>query len=189
MAERALISGRRTTKTYVYLKIGAVHMLQLAKSSKEGQLYTCVSSLILAAFMLEAYFNHLGKQFDKSWDRNERKKSKRQKLESLSRAVSPPVDLSTRPFGSVTELFSFRDWMAHGRTLDESVNAEIDYTDELAKAIPGTKWQEFATVENAESLVDDAIKVVEILHQAHGLGPNPFIDGGGGIYVAHRLRT
>ena len=186
MAEKARISGRRTTKTYVYMKIGAEHMLELAKSTREGQLYTCVSSLTLAAFMVEAYFNHLGAQVDKDWEKKERKLSKLKKLEAFAKRLSPQPNLSERPFASVTKLFTFRDWMAHGRTLEEVVNAEIEYAEEIAGSLPGAEWQEFATVENASLLLSDAISVVEILHEAHDQRPKPFLDGGGGIYVAHR---
>ena len=54
----ARIRGNATTKTFVYMRTGARHMLELAKASRDGQLYTCVSSLVLSAFMLEAYLNH-----------------------------------------------------------------------------------------------------------------------------------
>ena len=73
----ARIRGNATTKTFVYMRTGARHMLELAKASREGQLYTCVSSLVLSAFMLEAYLNHLGRLKNPDWDAIERKYSKK----------------------------------------------------------------------------------------------------------------
>lgn len=184
MATMKQVRGNRETKTYVYLKIGAEHLLGLASESKEGQAYTCVSVLVLSAFMLEAYFNHLGADRNKDWDKIERSLPKRQKFERFAVALGSDADLGKSPFSAVAKLFSFRDQMAHGKTLHDTVDVEVEVGKSIAQSIPSAEWLEFANLANATTLLKQAIEVIQRLHVAHGYERDPFMDAGGGAYVA-----
>lgn len=181
------IRGRSTTKTFVYMWIGARHMLGLAKESKEGQLYTCLSALVLSAFMLEAYLNHLGGLKHKDWDTRERKQSKTQKFHTFATEAGINENLTERPYKSLVTLFAYRDSMAHGKTVTEEIDAEVDIGSSISASIPRAEWQQFATLETVEELLTDAVAIIRQLHAASGYRDDPFGSGGGGLFVdVHR---
>jgi hypothetical protein len=180
------IQGESTSKSFVYMWIGARHMLRLAKESQDGQLYTCLSCMVLTAFMLEAYFNHLGQLKHADWEKIERKLSKAKKFTKLANAAGLEPKMNDRPYSSLLRVFAFRDAMAHARTMKEQIDVEVELGDSIAKSLPGPEWQEMITVENAEEILEDAVSIIRELHKAAGYIDDPFATGGGGVYVARR---
>lgn len=175
--------GRKTTITFVYMHIGAKHMLELAEQTQDGQLYTLISSLVYSAFTLEAYLNHLGKLRHGNWDEIERNYSKRRKYELFAEAGGLTVDFSARPYRTLLELFGFRDRMAHGKTTTENVARIIDASGpRLPQIVGDAEWQAFATVENARAAIEDVESLVRELHAACGYPGNAFERAGGGFY-------
>lgn len=158
-------------------------MLELAKASRDGQLYTCVSSLVLSAFMLEAYLNHLGRLKNPDWDAIERKYPKTTKYRMFAKEAGLSASLGDRPYLSLVTLFAYRDSMAHGRTVTEEIDAEMQIDSSISAAIPGAEWQQFATVAKAEELLTDAVFIVRELHAASGYRDDPFGSGGNGLYA------
>ena len=158
-------------------------MLSLAKASPDGRIYTCVSALVLSAFMIEAYLNHLGRVKRPDWDSVERKYPKTRKFLMFANEVGLTVSLSDRPYQSLATLFTYRDSMAHGRTITEEVDAEVQSGFSFSTAIPGAEWQEFATVETTEQLLIDAEAIIRELHKASGFSDDPFNSGGSGLYA------
>jgi hypothetical protein len=142
--------------------------------------------MVLTAFMLEAYFNHLGQLKHANWEKIERKLSKAKKFMKLATEAGLGPNISERPYSSLVRVFAFRDAMAHARTIKEEIDVEVELGDSVAKALPGPEWQEMITVENAEEILEDAVSIVRELHKAAGYIDDPFATGGGGIYVAQR---
>lgn len=163
--------------------IGSRHMLRLAKTSRDGQLYTCVSALVLSAFMIEAYINHLGKLKESDWDRLERKLSKTKKFLKLAKDAGLTISLNDRPYQSLTKLFAYRDSMAHGKTVTEKIDTKVRSGFSISASIPGAEWQEFTTMEMTEQLLLDAENIIRELHKASGFTDDPFGSGGGGLYA------
>ncbi|WP_321821735.1 MULTISPECIES: hypothetical protein [unclassified Burkholderia] len=164
-------------------------MLDLAKASREGQLYTCLSALVLSAFMLEAYLNHLGGLKHKDWDALERKQSKTKKFRTFAAQSGINVNLTERPYKSLVTLFAYRDSMAHGKTVTEEIDAEVDIDSSIAASIPSAEWQQFATLDTAEELLTDAVAIIRQLHAASGYHDDPFGSGGGGLYAVSHTDT
>lgn len=96
-------------------------MLELATQSEDVQLYTCTAALFFSAFMLEAYFNHIGQErHGEKWEAMEKSKawrSKYSKFKNFAAEAGWTVDeeLTTPQYCSVREIFEFRDALAHGR--------------------------------------------------------------------------
>lgn len=175
------IRGSQKTKTFVYLWIGSRHMLSLAKASEEGRIYTCTASLLLSAFMIEAYLNHLGSLRNKEWEKIERKIPKLEKYKIFSEAVNIPFDQNRQQHKSLLDLFKFRDSMAHSKTITDIIDTQLE-TQLPMSIIPSTAWQKFATLENAEQASDDSIILIRELHQANGYKKDPFTSAGRGVY-------
>ncbi|MDS0850435.1 hypothetical protein [Burkholderia cenocepacia] len=158
-------------------------MLDLAKASKDGQLYTCLSALVMSAFMLEAYLNHLGGLKFKDWDARERTLSKLKKFRTFAAQSGIKLNFTERPHKSLVTLFAYRDSMAHGKTVTEEIDAEIDIDSSIATSIPSAGWQQFATLETAEELLTDAVAIIRQLHTTSGYHDDPFGSSGGGLYA------
>ncbi len=181
--KRARVSGRHTKITFVYTHIGAKHMLQLAESTQDGQLYTVTSALVYCAFTLEAYLNHLGMLRQSNWHEIERKHSKRKKFDLLAQAASLQIDYCARPYSTLNALFAFRDRMAHGKTKTEEVSLLINANaPSLPQIVSESDWQAFATIENARQAIEDVEVLVRALHAGSGQHGDPFARAGGGIY-------
>lgn len=180
------LNGEVSSKSFVYMWIGARHMSDLARGSQDGQLYTCLSCMVLTAFMLEAYFNHLGQLSHTNWKEVERKLPKAKKFARFSKDAGLTPKMDCRPYSSLIRLFAFRDAMAHGRTLTEEIDMEFDFDESIAKSLPGPSWQQLITLEHAEELLEDAVAIIRELHEASGYKDDPFATGGGGVYVATR---
>ena len=155
-------------------------MLDIARLSEEGQPYTCVASLTFSAFMLEAYFNHLGSLRIREWDEVERKYAKLEKYKKFAKAAGIGVNLNIYPQKSLVELFAFRDSMAHGKTTAGNIDIEIEGA--LHPSFPTAGWQSFATLSNSERLLADAVLLITELHKACGYRGDPFSIAGGGLY-------
>lgn len=176
------VSGSHETNTFVYMWLGARHMLDMAKQTTEGRLYTCIASLMFSAFMLEAYFNHLGSLRNREWDKVERKYPKLEKYKMFAEAAGVGVDLNIYPQKSLVELFNFRDSMAHGKTTTGGIDIELEIEASIIPAFPTTEWQSFATPENAERLLVDAVSLIKEIHRACGYQDDPFAKAGEGLY-------
>lgn len=180
---KARVGGKKTTVTFAYMRLGAKYMLELAKGSQEGQLYTVVASLIFSAFTLEAYLNHLGKLRNKEWYEIERKYPKLEKYKLFTAAANVNVDFNVRPYRTLKELFEFRDRMAHGKTTTECVSVCIDeYEDRIPQLISETDWQAYAKLETARQAIEDVEVLIKELHSSSGYSGNPFNNLGGATY-------
>ncbi len=62
------MSTERTIYTYNYLHQAADWSLEQAHKNEEGRFYNCMSSIILSAFCIEAYLNHVGQEILPYWD-------------------------------------------------------------------------------------------------------------------------
>ena len=164
-------------------------MLNLAKESQDGQLYTCVSALVFSAFMLEAYLNHLGRLRHANWDDIERRYPKLKKYLMFAKDAKLQVQMEKRPYISLNRLFAFRDSMAHGKTISEEIDVEIEVSQSLASSPPRSEWQQFASAETAEELLNDAVALIRELHKASGYRGDPFGSGGGGLYAVSTPQT
>jgi hypothetical protein len=184
---KAQVRGRSKTITFVYMHVGAKHLLSLAEASRDGQLYTVMSALMYCAFTLEAYINHLGALRHADWEAKEHRKSAKDKFKMLAREVGVQVNFGKPPYRTMRDLFAFRDKVAHGRTTREKVDKLIKLDGPHLPQIAGdTEWLAFATIENARQAVKDVEAMVKELHKASGFTGSPFASSGGGFYAVTR---
>jgi len=156
-------SLRKTVYTTAYLRVVSWHALKEARDHEEGRFYNCTTCILFSAFCLEAYCNHLGEEMIPFWESIDRI-SIRNKLEVLSIHLDVELDFSCSPFQSFTPIFRLRNRLAHGR------NERL--FEEETMEIPETKWQEEATLPNAERYFEDTKGMIEYLHEASGLDKN-----------------
>ena len=118
MGEKRLwVSGERNIYTYNYLYSAAEWALEQAENTQEGNFYNYMISIILSAFCIEAYLNHVGGLVLSYWD-DEIKKglSIQNKLKIVCSHINFVPDFSQRPFQSFTQIMKFRNLLAHAET-------------------------------------------------------------------------
>ena len=188
MGKKVFVSGRGKVTTYGWMYKSAKFALENAEKSKKGQFFNVMSSLIFCAFMIEAYFNHLGNERFDAWDNIERKLSKRGKLKKILADLHLSVGYQSRPYSSILEVFDFRDTLAHGKTETVEKGFEADFEHATSGQIMILNdWMEFCTLENARRTFEDATHVVEKLHKAAGLGKHPFLSFHSSVYEVREL--
>ncbi|NDV28673.1 hypothetical protein [Desulfovibrio sp. JC010] len=186
--ENYRVVGERETNTFAYMFIGAKQMLEQAQASDVGALYNRISCIVFCAFTLEAYFNHFGALRDKKWNKIERNIPKFKKYEKFCNQLNLEVNFDVAPYSTIKEIFSFRDTMAHGKTTIEDVTKDVCVPNEqINRFTLGASWEEYATKENAQKAIKHTQKIIVELHQAAGLGDNPFAETGSAFFAMTKI--
>jgi hypothetical protein len=146
----------------------------------------CLYSLKETALTVEAYLNHLGQLKHNDWDKIERSLPKLQKYKKFCADAGIKPDFSQRPYSTLTELFAFRDKMAHGKTTTEHVEKEVNLPDTSTRFTTENAWQEFSSLENARRAIKDTETLVKELHTNSGHSDNPFNYLGSGMFGVQR---
>jgi len=170
------VSGSGKVTTYNWMLKSARIALDFAREEEEGRFFQNMNVLVYSAFAMEAYFNHLGAHLYSDWQCRERKLSKLKKLRQFNERLHLNRDLAEEPYRSVLDVFDFRDALAHGKTENVESQETVELTeDDLRSYVIGTKWMDACTLENAERIFYNIEEVIRQLHNAAGLGGNPFI--------------
>ena len=162
---RRTVSGEQTILTYSYLNEAADFSLEQAIASEEGSFYNCLSSIVMSAFCLEAYVNHVGMDRFEDWDEWAPPLNK---LRRVAEDLDITVHYGRKPFQSIKLTNQFRNWMAHGRT----DVLQFSYTERRPSRgkveHPGARWQEMCTEKNAKRFLEDLEEVVCLIHDRCG---------------------
>lgn len=186
------MAGYHTTTTYVYLFKAAQRALSQAQKDTEGQLYEVINSLVMAAFAVEAYLNHLIdvlKEDGVEISLPENRPSVWKKYSALSDACGLGSQKINVKYPEVAELLEFRNTMAHGRTetiqFDEIVDAD-EAPSTPSCAFPD--WKSYAVIETAQLVLPRVESLIKELHEAAGKGKHPLLSLGIGLFAFTRPR-
>ena len=176
----------QTTKTFSYLYSGARRELEAAEQKVEGPFYKVLNCLILQAFTVEAYLNHLIEGPEKHglelifktprpnvWE----------KYKAIAKALQiKPIKL-VDAYPHVAAILEFRNALAHGRTESISINKIVEAHEAPIKApydqFPN--WMNFCEIENARKGLNNVRELIEEVHEKAGLGKSPLNSLGGGM--------
>ena len=67
------MSGEHANYSFAHLYNGAYCQLKAAESEGRGSFYNILSAMLLSAFSVEAYLNHLGPHLFEHWDEHVRR--------------------------------------------------------------------------------------------------------------------
>jgi hypothetical protein len=176
MVKRKLsVSSERNVYTYVYLHIAADWALEQAEGTGEGRFYNCMSSIILSAFCIEAYLNHIGSKLLPYWD-DEVKKGLgiQNKLKIICHHLNLAIDFSHRPFQSFKQIMRFRNLLAHATT--EKISDKGTQIVNAGKQVkyPETWWEKHCKLQTAKRWLADTESIITTIHEAAGEGKIPF---------------
>lgn len=145
---KATVSHEREVVTYSWLWHASRVTLEIGQNGVHGAAWQRLASTLLAAFAVEAFLNHVGTSLLSNWPEIERKHSVLAKIRLIAKELG--VDLGSkdeRPLSTVRELVSFRNALAHGRTVqlkppDQLLDLTEDIDKHLVDGAPLTDWEE-----------------------------------------------
>jgi hypothetical protein len=129
-SKKAVVTQERDLTTYAELWHASECVLAAGIEQPRGSSWQFLSSIVLTAFAFEAYLNHVGPQVLSCWGSLERL-SPNSKLYLLCETlkVRLPGATGERPLETISELFKFRNTLAHGRSetiIPEPKSVDID---------------------------------------------------------------
>ena len=178
--QRVTVSGKYIVLTYAYLYDAASFALKQATNSEEGGFYHCLYSIVMNAFCLEAYLNHVGMDRFPDWDEYA---APLDKLERIAKAVGIEIDYGKRPFQSIRITNKFRNLLAHGRTdvLPISYTERGPSNRKLIRS--RMQWERrTCTKRNAKRYLEDLAKVIQMIHKQYKFEWPAFGHLGHGFY-------
>ena len=183
------MSGTATFNTFSYLLNGATSLLKTAKEDIRGSNYCRVSAVMFSAFAVEAHLNHIGEAKLPFWKIVEPKLPWRNKLELVAQHLGIILDDGKRPFQTLSDLFKFRDRLAHGKTTTHDVTYEYSENrgDDFCNLDPA--WlNKFFSDEDVERVVVDVRQVIELFHKSAGFEEHTLGSIGSGVFVEQLRR-
>ncbi len=185
---KARVSKTRTVHTYAELWHGSQVLLERAEAEAKGSFWVFMSSLLLTAFTLEAYLNHIGQKLFTSWATLE-VLSPLGKLEVVCEKLGVSFPAGQRPRQTINELFRFRNALAHGKTVTitepEQLKHVDEYLDEFLGQRPRTLWEKLSsTSAHAKRAREDVEQVIRALHEAANPENDPIFFTGMGSHSA-----
>lgn len=165
------------TKTYVALRHTAWHLIETAKSHKEGSLLNLQAAAVFYAFAFEAYLNHVGAEEITFWEEIDRISYKK-KLTVIAKQLNLSIDYGKQPFKVIKELFELRNALAHGRTRIIDHTYETDSPPEKDFYWRIHEWEKL-TIKKVDSYATCITQAVEALN-ARRFKPDEFLWNEGG---------
>jgi hypothetical protein len=167
-------SSLRTAQINTYAEIwsAATYFLEEGRTTQEGCYFHFMASLVFTAFALEAYLNHVGERLFRSWPALERL-SPSEKLDVIAEKLGVSIEYGTRPFQTVSQLFRFRNSLAHGKSLslrsEDPVSINTSTAEGRFASLLQAWWQENCTLESAERAQEDVENIITLFHAKAGM--------------------
>lgn len=145
---------------FVDLKRACNHYLKQASESPLGSFYNCMTAMIYAAFLIEAYLNEIGDHLLPDWIKKHDAKTVKDKMKLIGEALNTTFDLGQAPFQSINEIMIYRNLVVHSKAqnLSEDVPRKMvmrnDYTG------PPSTLDKTTTIDNAKRFSCHAVEIV-----------------------------
>jgi len=128
-------------------------MRRSLKDAKESQIepfVECMTALLYAALVVEAFINHAGEQIFPFWLPLKKKLSPTEKIEICAASKNLKIDWGARPFQSVASVMLFRNMIVHADS--HAVETKHLYD----SATPGNKtWHSYCKLPVAQRICED----------------------------------
>ncbi len=144
----------------------------LADKKEVGEGPLKLAALILAAFSLEAYVNHIGeKLFPSFWKHMERNVTPMGKVHLIMDKTGVSLNSGERPLQTVDQLMKWRNSVAHGTSLILNSESLVDSMEDLKKPekMILAKWEEFVNEAELTRIHEDLEIVMRKIFDASGI--------------------
>ena len=168
---KVIVTKERTVHTYSELWHASNCVLAAGVENPQGSVWQFLSSVVLTAFALEAYLNHVGAATFTCWEQLDRLPPW-SKLELLCEELGVQFleGQGARPLQTIAKLLNFRNTIAHGRSSEMKAKPVTRTTANYHSALNEnllTDWEQLVqTDEFAKRAREDVTAVLEKLHAA-----------------------
>ena len=183
MKKQVEVKSERDVNTYAEFWHTSYCLIEMTNKVEEGSHHLIMSSLVFTSFAIEAYLNHVGSKFFASWNDLENLNPKK-KLNVISEKIGLKVNYGIRPWKLMTELFKFRNDIAHGKTqkLEITKIESLDTFNSTMNTFNGyrvvTSWEKYCTKENALRAREEVEAIVKAIHSSANISTEyPFQFG------------
>jgi hypothetical protein len=174
---------RESNPAFALNQIGKI-ALNRAKAGEQYQQLEIITAQLMCALTMEAVFNRLGKKLFDNWERVERSLRPKDKLKMIAQRTGLEINLGSRPFQFLPEIFGFRDSLVHAKYSRLSTNEihenEIDENGfPIVQSVQDllTNWEKLCSIETAEKWRKAVESISSILSEAANC-QNPIkVDG------------
>ena len=172
------VTATREVYPWILLWNRCTWALEDAATAKDRE-YLYIFSMMMSAFTLEAFLNHLLRfRRPQGWPEFERKATPAQKLRALCTALGVKHDKQHRPFSTFSEIFRFRNDLAHAKPVTLSRTFDYPIREFLeAKKLPPfplTPWERALRPATARKFHGDTRDMILALYAAADMGDKPF---------------
>ncbi len=185
--KKATVHKERTAHTYSELWHASSCTLEKGVENAKASAWQFLASIMLTAFTFEAYLNHAGEKIFSCWAEVERLPPLA-KLSLLCEKLEISFTKGARPYGTIIELFNFRDEIAHGKSKTVKHSSSRDLNDNLDKYLGQRQllnWEtKIQNIDFAERSREDVKKVIEKIHTARPEPKEPSFSFGISIHNA-----
>lgn len=173
---------RESTPAFTLNQIGKI-AFNRAKAGEKYQNLNVITAQLMCALTMEAVLNQLGKKLFEDWEKTERKEKYQVKIKRIAAKIGLEVNLGSRPFQFLHEIFEFRDNLVHAKSSKHFANAvrENDIDENgfpIIHNIPelSTDWEKICNIDTAEKWRMAVDNISSILSEAAKL-QNPIKVG------------
>jgi hypothetical protein len=170
---RVVMKGGRTVRTYAYLRESAALALEQAEEKEDGSFYNCLNSIVMSAFCIEAYLNHLG-ETEFSYGDSDERLSTLEKLNIVASNLNNAGSYAHGHFQIIKEIMKIRDAVAHGRTITLEAQFRKPYEKRTAIKHPELFREQRCITDMAERYLRSVENVIRQLHRQAGFEDDPF---------------
>ena len=165
----------KVINTFAFFNASAARYMKTAIKQEDGFAFDLMSVMVMSAFLVEAYFNHLGAKKVADWFELHERKSVWDKYKILRSTVGLNVISISQAFPDVAAVLKFRNDMAHGRTERHELESFIAPEGEGNYDQP-VGWQTSLDTSVVSIRFKACQELVKELHEAAGLGKHPFFS-------------
>lgn len=167
---------RKETKRFAYSQFwfSFEWLINIADKKELGWPHLKLSALILGAFSVEAYSNHVGETLFPNWKKMGKGKSLREKIIILMDKVGVQLKVDEKPFLTVCQLITWRNSVAHGHSFKSKANPLSVSHEEYQKMFrkmesESAEWERFLNDADLGEIKKDLEEVMRKIFNASGL--------------------
>lgn len=183
MKKQVEVKSERDVNTYAEFWHTSHCLIEMTNEVEKDSYHLIMASLVFTSFTIEAYLNHVGSKVFECWNDLE-KLSPKEKLNIISEKIGLKVNYGIRPWQLMTELFQFRNDIAHGKTQKleitkiESLAAYNSTVNTFNGYRAETRWEKYCTKENALRAREEVETIVNAIHSSANISTEyPFQFG------------
>jgi hypothetical protein len=141
--QKVSVATEREVITYSHMWHTSECLLKTGQEQDALSFHQFMASLVFTAFTLEAYLNHVGSKLLPCWEYLERSKPPKEKLSLIAKHLGVTVTYGTRPWKVMSELFEFRNTIAHGKSITFKPPVKVVSLEkhEADVSMAKTKWE------------------------------------------------